>query len=64
MTVPEGFANTADQLIVAQEEAQTLNRSFADHGDTPGPVKNALTVRPQIGARLSQARNLRRFRAG
>jgi len=49
-----------DQLIAAHEEAQTLNWSFSDHSDTPGLVKNALTVRPQIEARLAQARNLRR----
>ncbi len=53
-----------DQLIAAHEEALTLNRSFADHADTPGLVKNALTVRPQIEARLQQARNLRRSLAG
>lgn len=49
-----------DQLIAAHEEALTLNWSFADHADTPGLVKNALTVRPQIEARLDQARSLRR----
>lgn len=53
-----------DQLIAAQEEAVTLNRSFADHADTPGLAKHALTVLPQIEAHLVQARSLRRAMKG
>lgn len=48
-----------DQLIAAHDEALTLNRSFADHADTPGLVKHALTVIPQIEAHRAQARTLR-----
>ena len=53
-----------DQLIAALEEAVTLNRSFADHADTPGLVKNALTLLPQIEDRLGQARSLRKTLKG
>lgn len=48
-----------DQLIAAHEEAVTLNRSFADHADTPDLVKNALSVLPLIEDHLQQARSLR-----
>lgn len=53
-----------DQLIAAHEEAVTLNQSFADHADTPGLVKNALTVLPQVEGHLEQARSLRRTLKG
>lgn len=53
-----------DQLIAAHEEAATLNQSFADHADTPGLVKNALTVLPQVEGHLEQARSLRRTLKG
>lgn len=49
-----------DQLIAALEEAIALNRSFADHADTPGLVKNALMVLPRIEDLRDQARRLRR----
>ncbi|MNR96027.1 hypothetical protein D3C86_273760 [compost metagenome] len=63
--VPADFDKVyLDQLIAAHEEALTLNRSFADHSDAPGLVKNALTLRPQIEARPHQARNLRRSLPG
>lgn len=53
-----------DQLIAAHEEAVTLNRSFAGHSDTPGLVKNALTVLPRVEGHLEQARNLRQTLKG
>jgi putative membrane protein len=48
-----------DQQIAALEEAQTLNRGFADHADSPGLLKHALGAVPDDQARLRQARQLR-----
>lgn len=53
-----------DQLIAAHEEAVTLNRTFADHSDTPGLVKNALAVLPRVESHLEQARSLQQTLKG